>query len=134
MAAELKTLNLKKTFSFLQNMDLYNDECGEQVPSNLIGPNRIDKNGCGGLTMIENDIFGARDDAPVEDDDEDKKDPAEMNLSISSLNNIQFIKEDMSLLKKAHGGGDNDFEKVPSELKPMSLATSSGKQGNRPQS
>jgi hypothetical protein len=132
MAAELKTLNLKKTFSFLQNMDLYNDECGEQVPTNLIGPNRIDKNGCGGLTMLENDIFGARDGGPIEEDDDDKKDPAEMNLSISSLNNIQFIKEDMSLIKKDKAGCHDQFEKVPSELKPMSVTTSSGKQGTRP--
>jgi hypothetical protein len=51
-------------------------------------------NGAGGLTMIENDIlFGGRGNY----EEEDKRDP-EMDLSISSLNNLLNIKEDISII------------------------------------
>ena len=42
----------------------------------------------GGLTIIENDIFGMK-------EEEERKEAAMMgDLSISSLNNVHFLKED----------------------------------------
>ena len=93
MQADLKTLNLKKTFSFLQNLD-YNDEEANPV-------------GQGGIKspMHRNILFNLEDEMIIQrkedvseflDEYEERKtqrmmDPQKMELSISSLNNIQIF-------------------------------------------
>eukprot|EP00347_Sterkiella_histriomuscorum_P016496 403352959 len=145
MQADLKTLNLKKTFSFLQNLD-YNDE--DQNANNLMQqvieePKRNPKDNAhhnfgerlGGMFNQEEDIFDLNDKSnlvilresqirndPLYNDrnfnDEHKTQRVQDNSSMmSSLNNIKIFMNDGIMTKKQSESQVNKRDKSDIKIK-----------------
>lgn len=99
----MKTLNLKKTFSFLQNLDYNEDDNPMDKSRQLVLPRQIPDE-----LLLRNRSFLIQEQERESDDEEEKNTQRmieHMDLSISSLNNIQLF--------------DKEEEKKPSQRKQL---------------